>query len=284
VASEYNPEVIEDGRAFDDVGRWCETKHKLVSLYASLFSTAMKGKWGKLAYVELYAGSGHSKIRGTTRFLAGSPLRALQLKNVFDKYIFCERSPEKLAALRHRTKVVAPRADVAFIHGDCNERVGDILAEIPKATRTSTVLSLCFVDPYNIGSMKFDTIRKLSDRYIDFLVLLALFMDANRNYDRYVREDSRQVDEFIGSSNWRDRWKEAQPEATTFPKFLAKEYARSMETLGYIAPASYEMKIVRSDEKNLPLYLLALFSRKALAYELWGEVLKYSTDQGQFWG
>ena len=36
---------------------------------------------------------------------------------------------------------------------------------------------------------------------------------------------------------------------------------------------------MRSDEKNLPLYCLALFSRNLTAYKFWDDVLKYSTDQ-----
>ncbi|MGB8031172.1 MAG: hypothetical protein WCF30_16095 [Terracidiphilus sp.] len=45
------------------------------------------------------------------------------------------------------------------------------------------------------------------------------------------------------------------------------------------------MKLVRSDEKNLPLYYLALFSRNQTAYQFWDEVLKYGTDQQSFpWG
>lgn len=39
------------------------------------------------------------------------------------------------------------------------------------------------------------------------------------------------------------------------------------------------MKEIRSDDKNLPLYHLALFSRSGRAYEFWDEVSKYATDQ-----
>jgi hypothetical protein len=52
-----------------------------------------------------------------------------------------------------------------------------------------------------------------------------------------------------------------------------------MTTLGYIPPPFYMMKEVRSDEQNLPLYHLALFSRHPRGYEFWTEVLKYSDDQ-----
>lgn len=36
---------------------------------------------------------------------------------------------------------------------------------------------------------------------------------------------------------------------------------------------------VRSNEKNLPLYHLAFFSKHPRGYEFWNQVLKYGTDQ-----
>jgi len=42
------------------------------------------------------------------------------------------------------------------------------------------------------------------------------------------------------------------------------------------------MKRGRSDEKNLPLYYIAMFSRRERAHKLWDEVLKYGTDQTMF--
>jgi hypothetical protein len=43
-----------------------------------------------------------------------------------------------------------------------------------------------------------------------------------------------------------------------------------------------DMKMVRSDDKNLPLYYLALFSRHKMAYQFWDQVLEYGTDQKSF--
>lgn len=58
-----------------------------------------------------------------------------------------------------------------------------------------------------------------------------------------------------------------------------------MASLGYMDVETHQMKLVRSDEKNLPLYYLALFSRHSTAYQFWYEVLKYGTDQQSFnWG
>lgn len=273
----------DDRLVSPEVGAWAEEKHRLVSLYSTLFSSGMKAKWSKRVYVELYAGAGYSRIRGTSKFIFGSPLLALKLKDPFDKYVFCEEKPSKLEALKVRARQIAPNADIAYVQGDCNKRTSEILAEIPQGSTGDTVLSLCFADPFDIG-LEFETIRALaSARYVDFLVLLALGMDANRNYEHYLREDADKVDKFLGSSSWRERWAAAQWDAVKFTRFLADEFTKSMATLGYIPPPHYTMKEVRSHEKNLALYRLALFSRHERAYKFWGQVLKYSTDQTTLW-
>jgi three-Cys-motif partner protein len=273
--------IREDGLVSPEVGAWTEEKHRLVSLYSTLFSSGMKAKWSRRIYVELYAGAGYSRIRGTSRLILGSPLLALRVKDPFDKYVFCEEEPEKREALQVRVKDIAPKADVAYVAGDCNRRTTEILAEIPRGTTGDTVLSLCFADPFDI-SLRFETIRALATtRYVDFLILLALGMDANRNYEHYIKEDADKVDNFLGSDSWRERWAAAQWDAVKFTRFLADEFTKSMSTLGY--PAHYLMKEVRSHEKNLALYRLALFSRSERAYRFWDQVLKYGTDQTTFW-
>jgi three-Cys-motif partner protein len=237
----------------------------------------MKYKWGRRVYIDLYAGAGYNRVRGTDRILIGSPLLALTVADPFNKYIFCEREGDLLAALRVRAKRHAPEADVAYIPGDCNDEVNRILGEIPTGSKENTVLGLCFVDPFDLG-IKFETLQKMSTRFVDFLCLLALYMDANRNYTRYSSEDSHKVDEFLGTNAWRNDWGEAQKARIPFPTFLAREFTARMGTLGYIPPPIHKMKEVRSDDNNLPLYHLVLFSRNERAYDFWDEVLKYSTD------
>ncbi len=268
----------DDGLPCPEVGAWSETKYRLLRLYDSLFSTGMKYKWDRRVYIDLYAGAGYNRVRNTDKILVGSPLLALTVADPFDKYIFCEKDQGLLSALQVRAMRVAPSANVAYVPGDCNEKVEQICAEIPIGSRDNTVLGLCFVDPFDLG-IKFETLRKMSTRFLDFLCLLALHMDANRNYSRYVSEDSHKVDEFLGTEKWRETWVEAQKNRTLFPRFLAQQFTAQMGTLGYIPPPLYSMKEVRSDDNNLPLYHLALFSRNSRAYEFWNDVLKYSTDQ-----
>ena len=273
---------IDDGLFIPDVGNWEEEKHRLVALYASLFSTGMKHKWDERVYLDLYASAGLSRVRGTNRIIPGSPLLALRVSDSFDKYIFCEREERRLSALKSRVQRFAPEGNVAYVAGDCNQNVNAILREIPSASAKHTVLTLCVVDPFDIG-IKFETIRKLATRYVDFVCLLAVYMDARRAYDYYIQEGSTKVAEFLGKPHWRKKWLDVQSQpGLDFPNFLAEEFSSSMEDLGYIPPPLYSMKRVRSGEKNLPLYYLALFSRNKIAYGYWDEVLKYSTSQIRF--
>ncbi|MGA3316095.1 MAG: three-Cys-motif partner protein TcmP [Candidatus Korobacteraceae bacterium] len=256
--------VDDDGLVCPEVRRWAETKYRLVSLYDGLFATGMKNKWGQRVYVDLYAGAGYNRIQGTAIVLKGSPILALTVQHPFDKYIFCEEDSELIAALQTRTKRIAPSADVHFVSGDCHSAIDRICALIPRASAGNTVLTLCFVDPFDFG-IKFETIRKLSLFFVDFLVLLAVGMDANRNYDHYVDGHSTKVDEALGNTEWRKRWKDLGARRKEFRHFLTSEFSKSMESLGYLHQELDQMKQVRSDEKNLPLYILVQISSAVLS-------------------
>ena len=271
----------DDGLPCPEVGAWAEDKYTLVGLYDRLFSTAMKKKWPTRVYIDLYSGPGFVRVRGTGRMLMCSPLLALGVPDPFDKYIFCESDPELLAALQSRVRRYSPTAKATFICGDCNEKIDEICASIPVSSPGRGVLTFCFVDPFDI-SIKFSTVKRLSSHFIDFLILLALHVDANRNVEHYFNSRNSKVDEFLDLPDWRERWIIAKSQRGRFPRFLAEEYSGQMQKLEYLPQSWDRMKQVRSDEKNLPLYHLALFSRHPLAYKYWDEVLKYSSDQQNF--
>ena len=121
-AQDYNAmEVQPDGLPYKDVGLWTEEKHRLVAYYAAQFSGAMKDTFQKRVYIELYAGAGYSQIRESDRIIPGSPINALNLKDPFDKYIFCEANAEKREALQVRVRRHAPKADVTFVSGTATQ-------------------------------------------------------------------------------------------------------------------------------------------------------------------
>jgi three-Cys-motif partner protein len=256
--------VTDDGLVCPEIRRWAETKYRLIALYDELFATGMKNKWHQRVYIDLYSAAGYGRIKGTETILMGSPLIALTVAHPFDKYIFCEEDEGLLEALKARVKRIAPKAGVTYISGSCDDKVADICAAIPKGSSTN------------------NTIRKLSTVFVDFLVLLAVGMDANRNYAHYVDGEHKKIDEALGNTDWRERWRNNHVNRRNFIPFLAGEFALSMRTLDYLEQRLDQMKLVKSDEKNLPLYYLALFSRHSTAYQFWQQVLKYGTDQSSF--
>ena len=270
--------IEDDGLETPEVGSWAEEKYRIVGLYDSLFSTGMKRKWDCRVYIDLYSAAGHARIKGTKKIIAGSPLIALGVPNPFDKYILCEKKPKLMKALQQRVSRNFPAANVSYVLGDCNEKAQDILAQVPPHSKGNTVLSFCFVDPFNIG-IEFETIRLLASKIMDFVIVLAVGMDATRNEVQYSRPNNTQIDKFLGDTAWRISWKEAQTSKAPFRHFLAQKYASQMAGLGYVKISMEKMKEVKSDDKNLPLYHLAFFSKSAIGYKFWEKVLKYSEPQ-----
>jgi three-Cys-motif partner protein len=275
----YFIEVDDDGLLPYEIGPWAEDKYRRMGMYAEIFSTGMKNLWDTRVYLDLFAGPGHSRLRGTSRHYLGSPLIALSLPDRFDRYIFCDASPDALTTLQTRVDRQWPAVDAHYVPGDANDQVNEIIRHIPDVGR---VLSFCFLDPYklNIG---FATVRKLAEgRNIDFLILLALYVDANRNVGLYVREESGVIDGFLGDRDWRGRWRAAEATRQSFVEFLAGEYSRRMATLGYLPMSLDQMVKIRTHEKRLPLYYLACYSRHARGLHFWDEVREYSDIQLKF--
>jgi hypothetical protein len=64
-----------------------------------------------------------------------------------------------------------------------------------------------------------------------------------------------------------------------FGDFLADQFGKQMATMNYLYSGLSDMKLVRSTDKNLPLYRLAFFSRNKLGQKFWRDAMKYSSDQ-----
>jgi three-Cys-motif partner protein len=224
------------------------------------------------------SGAGRAKIKDSGKIVDGSPLITLGIENPFDRYIFCEQNPENIDALTKRVKAEYPVMDTHFVNGDANDSVDKILSLIPPYSPSFKVLAFCFVDPFKTDNFKFETLRKLSVKFMDFLILIPTGMDANRNVSYYVKPDSRNVADFIGRDDWREDWQQAEATGEKFGLFFLKQFCTSMEAIGYkYSPAENSVDIRSS--KNFSLYRLAFFSKHKLAHRFWDDVKKYSKPQ-----
>lgn len=278
--NDFNPiiNVLDDELYIDEVGLWAEKKYKLVGQYCNIFTTSMKYKWNNLIYIDLFSGCGYAKIRDSKNIIKSSSLISLSIPHPFTKYIFCEKVKDRFEALKQRVERDYKNMNILTLRGDCNLIIDKVIEQIPKPSKTNSVLTFCFVDPFSID-LSFNTIKELSQYKVDFLILLAFGMDVNRNIKIYLNEENNKIDNFLGNNEWRTKFNESilSNNNSGLLKFLADEYQNNMKRLGYLK--NNEFHQIRSTDKNLPLYHLAFFSRSDLGNKFWKVIQKYADDQ-----
>jgi len=272
--SKFNPqiEVTPDGLTTPIVREWSLEKYILVGSYCDIFTGGMKHKWDQLVYIDLFAGAGYAQIKEDKKTYKNSALLAMSIPNPFTKYILCEQDEEKFEALSERVKRDYSHLNYELIKGDSNTNVSKVLKAIPPYGKGNTLLPFCFVDPYSLN-LNFSTINSLGQSLMDFLILQALHMDANRNFDTYLKDENNRIEEYLGVKNWRELFeKDGVIYKKDFVKFLADQYQEQMSKLGY--QKAKHMHQIRSNEKNLPLYYLSFYSKNERGVAFFKEVQK----------
>ena len=266
----------DDGLPSPEIGEWSLQKYEILGLYCELFSSGMKNKWAERVYIDAFCGPGRARLKGTGNIVETSPFMALRISIPFTKYIFCDEDEAATRSLEQRVyKEFGKERQVVFVAGDVNSCYPEIIKDIPKGP---DVLKFCFLDPYDIG-VHLKTVREFANvERIDFLILLALQMDARRNIGRYEDPGSEKIEKFLDMPRWREEWKAFRKKHGPNPvRFLAETYAVRMEEIGYRRLGLDKMKQIKASQ--LGLYYLALFSKAQLAYHFWGQVLKYTNGQ-----
>lgn len=259
------------------VREWSLEKYKLVGSYCDIFTNGMKYKWNQLVYVDLFAGAGYAKIKESNKTYLNSALLAMSIPTPFSKYILCEQDEERFDALSARVKRDFSHLNCELIKGDSNKNVESVIKALPPFGKGNTRLPFCFVDPYSLN-LNFATINALGKTLMDFLILQALHMDANRNFDTYLNEENTKIAEYLGMHNWRELFeKDGMIYRKDFVKFLAEQYQEQMGKLGY--QKAKHMHQIRSNEKNLPLYYLSFYSKHPTGEKFFKEVQKRINSQ-----
>jgi three-Cys-motif partner protein len=257
---------VDDGLRIPTVGQWSSDKHYYLWRYMDAFTTSMRKKWDGLHYIDLFAGAGIERLEESQALEWGSPMLAAQTRFPFAKLHLCEKNKMKHKALTTRVSHVRP--DSQILCGDANERIDEIVQEVP----TKNTLSLAFLDPYGLH-LEFETLRKLSDIRADMIVFFPDHMDAVRNWEEHYLEDSNSnLDRCLGSgANWRS-FLDATP-IDRLAEVLRKLYVDQIRSLGYC-----EFDYQRISMKGHPLYILIFCSRSKLAAKLWRRISAKESD------
>lgn len=259
---------VDDGLLIPIVGQWSSDKHYYLSRYMDAFTTSMREKWDGLHYIDVFAGAGIERLKEARTLEWGSPMLAAHTRFPFSRLHLCEKSKAKNKALTARISQIRP--DSQILCGDANERIDEIVREVP----ARDTLSLAFLDPYGLH-LEFETLRKLSDVRADLIIFFPDHMDALRNWEEYyLRDPNSNLDRCLGpGADWRSIV-DTTP-ADHLAEVLRDLYVNQIRSLGYC-----EFEYQRIITKGHPLYILIFCSRSKLAAKLWrGISLKESDNQ-----
>jgi three-Cys-motif partner protein len=230
-----------------------------------------KKKWVGLHYIDLCAGAGIQRLKGSNQLEWGSPLLAAQAKRRFDGLHLCEKSKKKCDALRERLKQFKQPADPQLVVGDANRNVTKIVNVIPVGA-----LSLAFLDPNGLH-LHFSTVQALAARKSDLIIFFPDRLDALRNWASYRKNRESNLDHFLGTDvDWRSAFDQAPTDK--LPEVLRRLYENKLRTLGY---TNFESE--RICAYGNPLYLLIFCTRHAAGLDIWrGVSMKKPDDQRTF--
>lgn len=257
--------VAPDGLYTPDIKAHSLEKIRLHNRYAAVFATAMRPRWKQLAYVGLYAGAGHARVAGTMDVVETSALSVLRQQVPFTDYIYVDRDPACVEALRVRSALLKGSAKVTILNADVNESAAAVRSALPRFSKENGLLSFCFVDPFDL-QLQFDTIRSLSDLRMDFLVLLMLGVDARRNIDQYRRmEAPDRIGKLIDCPDWRTKY----PSNRKIVPNLLGEFDQAMQRVNYLSASDDDAHWIKIPGMGVMLYVLAFYSKSQLGKKFW---------------
>jgi three-Cys-motif partner protein len=248
-------------------------KYNILSKYLNVCKK-FNAIYNNFVYVDTHGGSGRVFYKG--KLLDGSPLIASGW-NVNAPCHVVEIDEDTYRCL---CKSTGGCANVHTYYGDCNEIIKQILSNIPKGRK----FVFCFVDPNSLvyrspdGStydqVKSETILAISDFPrtelllnfpLEAIMRCAGDFKANPDTDR-GQANGQRVTTFMGSESWKDLQLDRR-------KYLELYLDEMLDTYNYKGAM-----LVRSEEKNLPLYYLVYATTNQTAAKIMRDIMKKEGD------
>ena len=186
---------------YDIIGFWSEIKHRIISEYASAYSSILTGRGFYHVYIDAFAGPGEHISERTRELVAGTPRIALATKPPFNAYYFIDLDNEKVNELN---KLATSNTNVHIFHGDCNQLL--LTHVFPNVLWEDYRRGLCILDPYGLD-LSWDVIKTAGQmKSIDILLNFPI-QDINRNVLRRDRDDVypgsiQRMNNFWGDHSW----------------------------------------------------------------------------------
>lgn len=264
-------------------GDWTEQKLKCIKDYLGAYKLVMKNQPFTTFYIDAFAGTGYREIKldsgqlvfeelvktDIEQFRRGSADIALGIDLPFDKYIFVEKHPAKVAKLQQlklKYKQLAER--ITICQGDANEVIKDICADnwIQQSRR-----GVIFLDPFGMN-ITWETLKRIaSTKALDLWVLFPLGVAVNRmlTRDGKIRKTwETKLTEIFGTSKWREEFYEPSKarQLSIFQTNGKEKFEKSAnlerialffnKRLESIFAGVADNPLMLKNSKNNPIYLL----------------------------
>lgn len=267
-------EIDEDGYLREIVGSWVHEKHVRLAKYIDI-SRSVRTKFtgsskAGATFIDLYSGPGRIRVRNESQANHGSPLIAWHASvdggAPFTEIHVADESAQLLDGVEARLR--AAGSPVFSETGPATETIDRVIEKL-----NPNALHFAFLDPYSLGDLSFEIIRKLSKlKRMDILIHVSQ-QDLQRNLGRYINQEKSPLDHF--APGWRKHVDLSRGQRLIRAKIL--EYWRGL--LKAEGMSTTETAELVSGPQNQPLYLLAFAARHDLALGFWDKVRDLNGSQ-----
>ena len=281
-------------------GRWTEEKLERVRKYLVAYATIMRKFKFKFAYIDAFAGTGYNAIEADDQeaalfpefnqeekaFLDGSARIALKVEPRFNKYIFIEKSEERVRELEKlKNEFPDKAADMSVVHEDANAHIQKLCRSPGWDTRRAVI----FLDPFGMH-VSWETMEAIAKtKAIDLWILFPLGVGVNR----LLRRDAKisrawreKLDDFFGTPDWFDAFYATRENHDLFGKSTKIEKTSNFDQISAffvkrlksIFPGVAEKPLELKNSVGNPLFLLCFAAGNEkgakTAVKIAGDILK----------
>lgn len=265
---------VQDNEIMNQYAEYTALKLISIQYYKTTFLNVVKRNekarryYDGAIYVDLFAGSGLVKLKGTGDIIAGSPLCALSNNELnFDYAICVEKDRKKSEILDKRLAKIIPKEQFKIIQGDCNIVIDDVIQTIKGKFRNPIIFT--FVDPEGM-EIKMKTLKKLNDSFNaqDFMINVGA-QGVLRVKGKLDKGDKSTKD------TWNEYWGDENAEALLYEisegKRIESKYQESI--LGAMGKKIGETIPIKGIPGNIEYYILA-YSRETKGESKYTKSLK----------
>jgi len=258
--------------SFIEIKAHSHRKYSIVRKYLGACKK-FSDKYQNFVYIDTHGGTGNVVDLEMNMTLDGSVLTAAKLQPSFPCYVV-EIDSENFRLLRRTTNKLS---NVTLFHGDCNEKIDEILGIIPKGEK----FVFCFLDPDGLvyhgkkffcHQLRDETVEKIAkfprtEIFVN-LPILAIMRDAGYIHNYPEAPSSIKMEGYVTVLYGTDKWKRLDPgDYKNFGRlYISERLNHHYKYKGAI--------LIRSVLTRGPLYYLIYGSSSVRGAEIMRDIMK----------